>query len=290
VETSWQSTDEENTYVLDSEGAAEMARLTEQHRVVTRYMGALINKSIQIPEAGTILDVACGPGGWVLDTAFEYPKSEVVGIDISDNLIQYAHAQARVQGLQQAARFQRMDATKQLDFPDASFDLVNARFLIGFLAPAAWPTFIQECMRITRPEGYIQLTECDDMGTTNSPAFEHLWTLCARAFQKAERSFSPEARNFNITPMLGHFIQQAGYQNIQTIPHVIDFSVGAEAHYDMVQDWKIGLELLQPFITKMGMATQQEAEHLYQLAIREMMSDGFRALWYFTTVIGQRPL
>lgn len=289
METPWEPTNGENTYVVDSESAAEMARLTEQHRIVTKYMGGLLAKSIEIPETSTILDVACGPGGWVLDTAFEHPKSEIVGIDISNNLIQYAHAQARSQGLKSAARFQVMDATKQLDFPDASFDLVNARFLIGFLTPDAWPQFVQECIRITRPGGYIQLTEADDWGLTTSPAFDHLWMLCAEAFKKTGRSFSPEGRNLNITPMLGHFIQQAGYQLIQTIPHVIDYSVGTEAHYDMVQDWTIGLQLLQPFLTKMGMVTQQEAERLYQLIAREMMSDDFRALWYFTTVIGQRP-
>ncbi len=289
MKTPSDQTNSENAYVLDAESTAEMARLTDQHRVVTRFMNGLLPEDIELPEKSAILDVACGPGGWVLDVAFEHPKSQVVGIDISTIAVRYAHARARSQGLENNAMFQVMDASKQLDFPDASFDLVNARFLIGFLTPAAWPEFVRECMRITRPGGFIRLTECDDMGITTSPAFEQLWVLCARAFKKAGRSFAPEARNFNITPMLGQFLHQAGYQPIKTIPHVIDFSAGAEAHYSMVQDWMIGLQLLQPFLTKMDVTTQEQAERLYQLAMGEMMADDFRALWYFASVIGQLP-
>jgi hypothetical protein len=127
------------------------------------------------------------------------------------------------------------------------------------------------------------------MGTTTSPAFEKLWGMTASAAKKARRSFSPEGRNFNITPMLGQFLRHAGYKNIQTIPHVIDWSAGAEEHESMFQDWMIGLQLLQPFQTKMGVTTQQEAEELHRLALAEMMLNDFRALWYFASVIGQLP-
>src|SRR5260221_860528 len=182
-----------------------------------------------------------------------------------------------------------MDATKRLDFPDASFDMVNARFLIGFMIPEAWTSFAQECRRITCPGGYIRLTECDDMGTTTSPAFQKLGGMTASAFKKARRSFSPEGRNFNITPMLGQFLQHAGYTNIQTIPHVIDWSAGAEEHESMFQDWMIGLQLLKPLKTKMGVTTQQQDDELHRLALAVMIMNDFLALWYYATVILQLP-
>lgn len=65
--------------------------------------------------------------------AFAYPDIEVVGIDISQQMIEYARAQARVQGLDNAY-FHVMDATQPLDFPDSSFDLINGRTL-AFLPP-----------------------------------------------------------------------------------------------------------------------------------------------------------
>jgi ubiquinone/menaquinone biosynthesis C-methylase UbiE len=278
-----------NTYVLDAEGAAEMVRLTKQDHLVTKYMGGLLPPQAKLEEIHSILDVACGPGGWALEVAFEHPDIQVMGIDISSTLIDYANARAKTQELEDNVAFEVMDAAKPLDFPDASFDFVNARFLIGFMGTTSWSNFIQECVRITRPGGLLRLIECEDMGTTTSPAFEKLWGKCARAFRLAGRSFSPEGRNFNITPMLVRFMRDAGYQNIQTIPHVIDFSAGAEAHMGMFEDWTAGLKLLQPFLLKMKVATQEEADELYQMALAEMLEDGFSALWYFLSVIGERP-
>lgn len=282
-------TKSQNRYVLDAESATEMARITKQDAIVTKYMGSLLPPQVEPGKISKVLDVACGPGSWVLDVAYEYPNVQVIGIDISRNSIEYARARARTQGIENNAAFKVMDATKPLDFPDNSFDLINCRFLIGFMALDAWPKLLQECMRVSRPGGFIRLTECDDMGTTNSPAFEKLTGKVYRGFKMARRSFSPEGKNFNITPMLGKFLTEAGYQYIETIAHVIDYSVGAEAHLSMYENWMAGLALLQPFLKKMGLATPEEAEELYQQALIEMMSDDFRALWYFLSVVGQRP-
>src|SRR5215472_6378408 len=106
---------------------------------------------------------------------------EVVGIDISQTMISYARTQAQVQRLDNA-HFQVMDATKPLDFPDLSFDLVNAR-LIGFFPKAVWPSLLQECVRITLPGGIIRLTEIEMgvCGITDSTAVEQLNALVTRA-------------------------------------------------------------------------------------------------------------
>ena len=58
----------------------------------------------------------------------------MVGIDISEVMIRYARASVWSQGLENAT-FRVMDATGPLDFPDATFDLVNLRFAVGFLTP-----------------------------------------------------------------------------------------------------------------------------------------------------------
>ena len=284
-----EQSESENAYVLDAESATEMVRLTKQDQIITKYMQGLLPEGIDPAGITAILDIACGPGGWALDVAYEYPKIQVVGIDISRNSIEYARARAKTQGLENNATFKVMDATKPLDFPDNSFDFVNARFLIGFMLPPAWPQFMQQCMRITRPGGTIRLIECEDMGNTNSPAFEKLWMMCARGFSLARRSFSPEGRNFNVTPMLGQFLQDAGCRDIKIKAYVIDYSMGTEAYTSMFENWMAGLHLLQPFLIKMGLTNQEEADELYQKALVEMMSDGFRALWYFLSVNGQKP-
>src|SRR5437660_4725212 len=101
-----------------------------------------------------------------------------------------------------------MDATKRLDFPDESFDVINCRFLVGFMRQQDWPNLLQECMRITRPGGFIRLTECDNIGITNSLAFETLSRLGSGAFKQAGYSFSPDGKGAGITPMLTKFLTE----------------------------------------------------------------------------------
>src|SRR5581483_605827 len=90
--------DTNNSYVFDLNSPAELARLINQDRFLTQAMGGPLAGLPTLPAQAQVLDVACGPGGWVLDTAFEYPDVEVAGIDLSEPMITYAIARARAQG------------------------------------------------------------------------------------------------------------------------------------------------------------------------------------------------
>src|SRR6266478_487898 len=151
----------ENTYFIDIESGAEMARLMNQDRFLTTIMGGVLSEQADLSHVHDILDIACGPGGWVLDVAYAYPQINVVGIDISQGMIEYARAQAKVQLLDNAS-FINMDALKPLQFLDHSFDLVNTRLICPFMLTTAWPSLLQECMRITRPGGIARLTEWNE--------------------------------------------------------------------------------------------------------------------------------
>jgi ubiquinone/menaquinone biosynthesis C-methylase UbiE len=120
-----------------------------------------------------------------------------------------------------------MDALQPLAFPDDSFDLVHARFLCGCMPTTAWPALLKECVRVTRPGGIIYLTEAEN-GISTSPACEQIGALCARAMQVAGHSYSPDGRHLGVTPLLGHFLRQAGCQHIQQQAHVIDYSVDTD--------------------------------------------------------------
>jgi|GEM_PF-2687044 SAM-dependent methyltransferase len=141
-----------NSYLLDTESPAEMARLINLDQMTTRAMGGPLGEQAleRRAQLRTILDMGYGPGGWVLDAAFTQPESEVAGVDISKTMIAYANARARSQGISNAS-FEVMNIMKPLDFAAASFDLVNARFLFAALPEAIWPSFLSECMRLLRP-------------------------------------------------------------------------------------------------------------------------------------------
>src|SRR5579859_5211735 len=90
----------DRTYFIDAENAAEMARLTNQDRLITKLMGGLFPEHLDpVHNIHDILDISCGPGGWVLDVAQAYPEKWVTGIDISTLMIEYARYQAYSQGL-----------------------------------------------------------------------------------------------------------------------------------------------------------------------------------------------
>ena len=60
------TTTENNTYILDPESPPEMARLIDLDRVVTKAMGGPLAGIPDLPSEAKVLDVACGPGGWVM--------------------------------------------------------------------------------------------------------------------------------------------------------------------------------------------------------------------------------
>ncbi len=282
------SNEQENTYVIDSESGTEMARLTDQDRLFTEAAGSLFPPDLDLSSVTRVLDVACGPGGWGLEVAYRYPEIDVVGLDISNIMIQYANAQADVQHLSNA-HFQVGDVLKTLPFDENTFDVVNARFIISFMLRESWPHVVQELVRVLKPGGTICQTETDNWGISTSPSLEQMKRFVYKSAADAGRSFDPEGRHFGITPMLGAFFRQAGCQDIREQAGVLNASYGAKAYEGTYHDFQFLLELIQPFILKMGVATQKELNALYDNVLLEMLSPDYRALWYFLRVWGRKP-
>lgn len=278
---------EKSTYILGNDSGPEMARLMDQDHLLTKGMGGLLAERNDISTMHDILDIACGPGGWALNVAYSYSHINVVGVDMSQRMVEYARTQAWAQGLDNVS-FRVMNALGPLDFPDNSFDLVNARFLVGFMPQSGWSAFVQECKRITRPGGIVRLTEFDEPGTTNSTTFEAWKELTFRAIRKGGFTSSPDGHNYGIMPLLGRFLRDSGLQHIGQRAHVVDFSAGTEAYETMYQNCSVAFQLVQPFFLKMEIAPQEEIDQLYQQMLLEMMQDDFCAIWSYLTVWGQK--
>src|SRR5437588_829451 len=120
---------QENMYQLDPEHESELVRLSKQSRFMTNAQGGLFSDHVIWP-ASRVIDLACGPGDWALDLA-QMGKNEgieVVGLDISQLMIEYAQAQAEVAKIKNATFLVR-NILQPLPFPDQHFDIINARFL-----------------------------------------------------------------------------------------------------------------------------------------------------------------
>jgi ubiquinone/menaquinone biosynthesis C-methylase UbiE len=272
---------------MDQENAMEMARLLLQDRVITQAMAGLLPDSFAADGRREVLDIACGPGGWVLDVAQSYPTIQVTGIDLDRSLVEYGRVQAAALGLENA-HFRVMDATRPLKFADSSFDLINARLLFGFMLPQHWPKLVAECSRILRPGGMLRLTECE-AAVTNSAGFEQIAGYLTQALKLARQSFSPTGTTIGITPMLRRFLQDAGFTHLQSRPFVIDWSAGTEAHQSTVENFFVGFQLVQPFLLKMQVASEEQLEQAYEQANRELQADNFCGLWYYLSACGEKP-
>lgn len=283
-------TPSDQNYFTDPENAAEMARLIKQARMLTQVMGGPLAELSEFSQIHDILDVACGPGEWVLETARHYPDKRVTGVDVSQLMIEYARFQAQQQHLDNA-HFRVRNVLEGLGFPAASFDLVNARMLAAFLFRTrnAWPNTIQEYMRVTRPGGIIRLTECE-WPLSSSPVMEKYIGLTIKAVKHTGNISSPDdGRHTNATSMLAGLLRNAGCRSVQLRAYAIDCSAGSPFHQHFYEDMRTFLKLLQPLMIQIGMITQAEADELYRQALDEIYADSFNCIWYYLTAWGECP-
>ncbi|HLG62616.1 MAG TPA: methyltransferase domain-containing protein [Ktedonosporobacter sp.] len=273
--------------IIDN-NVTEMARLIDLHAILARTREVLFPGYNDTTAIHYVLNIACGPGGWTLDVAFEHPKVEVIGVDMNPAMIKYASALAHSQGLQNA-HFRTMDVLKHLDFPDNTFDVVNAHCMSSSMPTSAWPALLQDCMRILRPGGVLYLLEAETP-ITNSGICERVGALLARVKHQADgytliNDESPVA----ITPLLGPFLRQAGYRNIQHKAYAIDYAKGAEAYEGCYDNFTVELQLLKPFLLEAEVLTEEEFDKLYRDFTIAMLVDGFCGIWYWLSIWGVKP-
>jgi ubiquinone/menaquinone biosynthesis C-methylase UbiE len=111
--------------------------------------GALVER-IGVKPGIKVLDLGCGDGTTALPEA--KLGADVLGVDISSNLVAAGNRRAKEQGLTNL-RFQEGDASNLEQLPDKTFDLVVSIFGAMF-APRPFDV-AKEMVRVTRPGGRI---------------------------------------------------------------------------------------------------------------------------------------
>jgi ubiquinone/menaquinone biosynthesis C-methylase UbiE len=249
--------------------------------------GQALPEQADVAAIHSVLDIASGSGEWAISAAQAYPHMQVVGIDSDVQMVDNARAQAKAHGIDNVS-FSVMDPFQPLDIPDGSFDLINARFIVGLIPAEAWPQVLQEFWRVTRPGGCIRWTE-SELPIASSPAFATIGGMISQALCMTKRSFSPEGRLLSITPALKRLLQDAGCREVKQAVSFTNFSAAAPAHRELCQDLAQTYLLVQPFLINSGVTTQQEIEQVYQQMLSEMQSDDFCAGAFSLTVWGTKP-
>lgn len=274
-------------FIQDRINGEELARLRLQDEMVTTAMGGVLPEQPDPTIFHRVLDVACGPGGWLLTAAQTYPTiTRLVGVDISRQMVACARVQAEELRVNDRVTFQVMDALRLLEFPSASFDLVNLRFGVSFLRIWEWPKLLSEMLRVARPGGVVRLTEGEVGSQSSSPAATALYERGVRALYRAGHLFTeqPDGLLDHMAPLL----RQYGGERIQTRTFTLEYRAGTAAWQAYIQDARSVLRQARPFVQKWGSAGE-DYDTLYQQALREMQQPDFHATWKLLTVWGYNP-
>jgi ubiquinone/menaquinone biosynthesis C-methylase UbiE len=276
-----------STYVvLDRPNEEELIRLTIQDRSITTLMGGVLPEQSDARAFHDVLDIACGPGGWAIQAAQDYPTMSLVGIDISKQMITHANKRAEQYHVTDRAKFRVMDALHMLDFPAASFDLVNMRLASSFVRTWEWRQVVTEMLRVTRPDGVIRITDTENRSQCSSPAVIQFWTWLEQAMTSAGYYF--EDKKVTLTGHILTLLEQFRCSQVQTKVIDLEYQAGTaelQAFYDSM---RYSFRTLRSFLQRRGYLPK-DYDAICQQALNEIKQPDFHATWSFLTIWCKPP-
>ena len=108
-----------------------------------------------VEDAKEVLNVGCGIGVGVAYIARKF-GCRVVGVDISEKMIKWSRLRASEEKVEDKVEFRRANVL-DLPFEDDRFDAVIVESVLAFVEDKA--RAIRECIRVTKPGGYVGLNE-----------------------------------------------------------------------------------------------------------------------------------
>jgi SAM-dependent methyltransferase len=148
---------------------------SEQERLagLNRMTNAAFIEFLNVAAGSRVLEVGSGLGILAGDVAAAAPGVQVVGVELSAAQITASASRPGVTFLQGDAH--------ALDFPDGSFDLVYARYLLEHVADPG--RVLREMRRVVRPGGLVAACENDVSLLRVDPpcaAFDRAWETFTR--------------------------------------------------------------------------------------------------------------
>jgi ubiquinone/menaquinone biosynthesis C-methylase UbiE len=274
-----------STYVVqDRSNQEELLRLSLQDQIVTTGMGGVLPEQPDPTRFESVLDVGCGTGGWLIETAKAFPSiSQLVGVDVSTKMVEYARAQAEIEHVADRVQFRAMDALRMLEFRAQSFDLVNQRLGASWLRTWDWPKLLSEYQRVCRSEGIVRITESEIILHSNSPALTRLSEIALEAGHQAGLYFTPTADG--VTSQLAELLTRSGFQRVQTQLHQLEHRAGTTQGQRFAQDMEQAFRTMLPFLRKWT-RLPDNYEMIYQQMLSELHRPDFVAPWRLLTVWG----
>ncbi len=249
----------------------ETNRLDFQHYMLRYVLRG--NYGVPLTEPRDILDVGCGTGRWPIEMARQFPQANVIGLDIVPPQVDNTPRPDN-------CVFVTGNVLEGLPFPDASFDFVHQRLLLGAIPAQRWPDVVAELLRVTRPGGWIELIE-PAPAPGGGPALSALREWMREATAR-------RGMDAYIGTQIGTFLESAGLRNVTF--HELNIPMGqaggrlgvmAETNYMSLFTSLRGLILAQ------NITTPDHFDQVMATARQEVSIGRYTSPYYLA--FGQRP-
>ncbi|KAJ2895436.1 S-adenosyl-L-methionine-dependent methyltransferase [Zalerion maritima] len=265
----------------------EQERENIKHLMVLQLLG---NKLFLAPvdlEDGNrtkkVLDVGTGTGAWAIDIGDEFPKADIIGIDLSP--IQPSWLPPNV-------RF-RVDSAEDDWLDYESFDFIHLRHMNAAIKD--WPQFFDRAYRHTKPGGWIELQEYDFTLTSddNSLAGDWPYYKCSKLIHQGLEALGVVPHSTLRNPQ---YLRDAGFTNITTKVFKVPLGVwpkdrtlktiGMYQRHAMVD----GLNAITMGPFTRGLKWKPEEVEVFLVEVRRTIEDPkVHSYFPFHVVYAQRP-
>jgi ubiquinone/menaquinone biosynthesis C-methylase UbiE len=163
------------------------------------------------PETGLILDAGTGTARIPILIAQRRSQWQITGIDLSANMLFIGNQNVEQAGLEQQIKLEQIDS-KQLPYPDATFDMVISNSIVHHLTNPL--LFFQEIQRLLKPQGGIFLR--DLTRPSSETELNSLVEQYARDCNEHQKKLFRDSLNAAYTlDEIINFIESVGLENMR---------------------------------------------------------------------------
>ncbi len=173
-----------------------------QQRVIERLVELV--KEDQLPDVAECLDVGCGTGRLLEQIAHRFPRFNLTGLDLADQMLCQAAAR-----LPSSVCLIQGDA-EQLPFSDSCFDLLLSS------STFQWLPSLQECFgelyRVIRPGGRVVFSM---FGLGTLVELQDSWRIALERFGKCTGNVHDGTHQFYTADQVHTVLELAGFTNVK---------------------------------------------------------------------------
>jgi len=245
------------------------------------HLGKNLVEFARIPPGAQVLDVACGRGAvFVPASTAVSATGQVIGIDISEGMIEQARSEVSVQGLANT-KVLKMDA-ESLDFPDSSFDFILCGLCLFF-----FPNLDQALtgfLRVLKSGGRLAASTFQAVEDARTKRWDEL----DDAFKDYLKPVpTAQTKKLDSEAEIRQVLSQAGFSAIEVMPQEETFYFNSEDEWWQTA-WSYGY---RGFLERMEAdAIARYKKQATELIREEKTERGIPDTWRLLYSKAQKPL